>query len=224
VIGRIAEEGAELAAVLVDPVQLPPSPEGMRRLQAAARTAGAVFILDESKTGFRVHLGGVQGLYGLRPDLVVLSKAIANGLPLAVVGGRRDLMRRADAVKIKGTYSNELAAVAAALATIARLREADAPRALAETGTRLLAGLNAVFAAHGVAAQLRAVPFHWPCMPFLHFPDGGQDGLRERFYRELVAAGVLMLPEHMNYVCLAHTEDDLAETFRRVERVLRRIL
>lgn len=226
-IALISAERSELAAVILDPVQLvSPFPENALRLQGAVQAIGAFFVLDESKTGFRVHLGGVQGAYGLKPDLTVLSKAIANGLPLALLGGRRDVMQRAADLKIKGTYSNELASVAAAIATISQLRDRDAPRALAATGERLIAGLNSVFQSRGLSKMVSAVPYFWPCMPYLHFARKPVDdiNLRENFYQELVAGGVLMLPEHMNYVCLAHTDADLQETFNRVDQTLGRIV
>jgi glutamate-1-semialdehyde 2,1-aminomutase len=226
-IALIGVESADLAAVILDPVQLcPPFAGNALRLQTAVNATGAVFVLDESKTCFRVNLGGIQGLYGLRPDMTVLSKAIANGFPLAVVGGRRGLMELVEEVKIKGTYSNELCSVAAAIATIGRLRDADGPKVLAAIGTRLLDGLNAVLASHGLAEFARAVPYHWPSMPYLRFSakDTTDAAFKDRFYSELIAAGVLMLPEHMNYVCLAHTDDDLEQTLGRVDRVLQRIL
>src|SRR2546428_828892 len=98
---------------------------GRRRRGGAAASrpppgtpAGAVLVLDEIKTAFRLALGGAAERYGLRPDLVVLGKALANGFPLAVVGGRADLMAGAGRTWISSTLATEGVALAAALATL----------------------------------------------------------------------------------------------------------
>jgi glutamate-1-semialdehyde 2,1-aminomutase len=177
-------------------------------LTRAIKDAGALLIFDESKTGFRVHLGGFQALYDVAGDLTVLSKALANGLPLAVVLGRRDLIALAQRARIKGTFGAETASIAAALATVETLAAEDAPRVLNETGTQLINGLNEVITSVGLQEHVSAVPYHWACMPYIRFTGSAQP-LEDAFFFGLVRRGVLMLRDHMSYVSLALTTADV---------------
>jgi glutamate-1-semialdehyde 2,1-aminomutase len=212
--------GPSLAAVVIDPVELqPPFAANAKSLVERARGVGALAVLDESKTGFRVSLQGVQGLYGVEPDMTILSKGIANGLPISVVIGSGEVIRLRNDVKIKGTYSNELSAVAAALATIQVLRETDLEATLWRRGRQLIDGLNRAFRRFGVADDMVAVPFHWPCMPYIWFRGGGSQ-LRADFHGQLLRRGVLMLPDHMNFVSLAHTAADIEDALTAAEDAL----
>ena len=202
--------GDKLAAVVVDPVQLRPPAAAVAavRLAQVVRDKGALLIFDESKTGFRVHLGGVQALYGMTADLTVLSKALANGLPLAAVLGRAELIAQARQARIKGTFCSETTAIAAAVATVETLQAADAPRTLNMLGTQLLDGLTDAIRSANLQGQIAAVPYHWPCMPYVHFTEDSQM-LRDAFYAGMLQRGVLMLRDHMNYISLALTHSDI---------------
>src|SRR5881296_1079102 len=144
------ERGREIAAVIVEPVAgnmgvVPPRPgflEGLRKLTLAH---DAVLIFDEVITGFRVAYGGAQELYGVRPDLTCLGKIIGGGLPVGAYGGTRAIMERVaplGAVYQAGTLSGNPLAVAAGLATLARLREGDVYRRLDALGAELERGLG----------------------------------------------------------------------------------
>jgi glutamate-1-semialdehyde 2,1-aminomutase len=216
--------GDQLAAILLDPVQLRPplDQEVARRLSEFAQGTGALLILDESKTGFRVHLGGAQRLYGVHPDLTVLSKALANGFPLAVVLGNDALLQTADSARIKGTFRYELASITAAIATTQELQRVDAPTHLVATGEKLLAGLNETFDSVGLREHVRAVPYHWPCMPFIQFAPEAQNLVND-YYSGMLTQGVLLMKSHMNYISLALTEIDVATVINASVKVLRRI-
>ena len=92
-----AQRGSEIAAVIVEPVTgnmncIAPRPGFLEALREVCDQSGAVLIFDEVMTGFRVGLGGVQGLYGVRPDLTTLGKVLGGGLPVGAFGGRADIM------------------------------------------------------------------------------------------------------------------------------------
>jgi len=171
-------------------------------LSSALREAGALLVFDESKTGFRTHLGGAQALYGVAADITVLSKALANGLPLAVVLARRQLIELAQQARIKGTFGAETVSIAAALATVEILRSMDAPKLLNQRGAELIEGLSNVIKHLGLQEHVAALPYQWPCMPYVHF-SGEKRGLQDAFHRGLVDRGVLMLRDHMSYISLA---------------------
>src|ERR1043166_4153581 len=118
----IRARAPRLAAVVVEPVIVSePTREWLQMLRAETQRAGAVLILDEIKTAFRLAIGGAVARYHLEPppDLVVIGKAMANGFPLAAVGGRRDIMADANRTWISSTLATEGVSLAAARATLA---------------------------------------------------------------------------------------------------------
>jgi glutamate-1-semialdehyde 2,1-aminomutase len=139
----------EVAAVLCEPIAanmglVPPDDGFLGFLREEADRAGALLVLDEVITGFRVGRGGAQGLYGVEPDLTIMGKVLGGGLPLAAYGGRRSLMERvapAGDVYQAGTLSGNPLAVAAGLATLEEL-DAEAYARLRELTNALAAGLR----------------------------------------------------------------------------------
>src|SRR5207244_2310374 len=152
------ERGLEIAAVIVEPVAgnmgvVPPRPGFLEGLREITRAHDAVLIFDEVITGFRVAYGGAQELYGVRPDLTCLGKVIGGGLPVGAYGGARRLMSHVaplGAVYQAGTLSGNPLAVAAGLATLARLRDRDVYRRLDALGAELERGLGSGAAKAGV--------------------------------------------------------------------------
>lgn len=147
----------EFAALLVEPIAanmgvVPPREGFLELLRERADATGALLVFDEVITGFRVARGGAQELYGVTPDLTIMGKIVGGGLPAAAYGGRRDLMERiapAGDVYQAGTLSGNPVAVAAGLATLAKLDAAAYDR-LASTTNRLAQGLRDAAAAAGV--------------------------------------------------------------------------
>jgi glutamate-1-semialdehyde 2,1-aminomutase len=140
----------DIAAVIVEPVAgnmglVLPEPgflEGLRRLTSAA---GCLLVFDEVMTGFRVHPGGAQALYGVTPDLTTLGKVIGGGLPVGAYGGRRDVMELvapAGPVYQAGTLSGNPLAMTAGIETLGVLAEPGVWDELERVGARLEAGLS----------------------------------------------------------------------------------
>ncbi len=154
-----ARLGDEVAAVLVEPVAanmglVPPADGFLAGLRRRCDEHGALLVLDEVITGFRVGPAGAQGMYGVTPDLSLFGKVVGGGLPLAAVGGRADLMDElapVGSVYQAGTLSGNPLATAAGLAVLSLLDD-DAYARLDATATRLVDGLAAALA--GVAAQV----------------------------------------------------------------------
>ena len=139
----IRAAGDRLAAVVIEPLVVhEPSREWLETVRAEAERAGAVLIFDEIKTAFRLAIGGAAERWDVRPDLAVLGKALANGFPLAVVGGRADLMDLVSRTWISSTLATEAVALAAAQATLAVFAAEDVCGHLHRVGTRLLHGLH----------------------------------------------------------------------------------
>src|SRR6185295_14341119 len=158
------ESGASIAAVIVEPIAgnmnlVPPVPGFLEGLRSLCDRHGALLILDEVMTGFRVGWGGAQSLLGIRPDLTTLGKVIGGGLPLAAYAGPRELMRRiapAGPVYQAGTLSGNPLAVAAGRAALAELSKDDpCPYdALERTGARLQQGIEEAGRRHSIACRV----------------------------------------------------------------------
>jgi glutamate-1-semialdehyde 2,1-aminomutase len=137
---------------------VPPDPGFLELVAETARANGALLVLDEVISGFRVARGGAQELLAARADLTILGKVLGGGLPAAAFGGRRELMERlapVGDVYQAGTLSGNPLAVAAGLATLAQL-DAGAYARLAATTEQLAAGLRE--AAGDVPVQVASVP------------------------------------------------------------------
>jgi glutamate-1-semialdehyde 2,1-aminomutase len=227
-VAAIEANAAELAAVIVEPVQrsTPPRPGFLQALREATARHGVVLIFDEMVTGFRVHLGGAQALYNIKPDLATYGKVIGGGLPLAAVAGREDLMdylspRRADKlgyVYMSGTLNGNALAAAAGMATLDVLQAPGSFEALEQVSQRLRDGLTEAVA----AARAPAVVLGEGAMAGVLFAEGdpfdpataaaSDPALRGRVEAGMVSRGVLANLPAKFYVSTAHTEADVDAT------------
>jgi glutamate-1-semialdehyde 2,1-aminomutase len=204
----VAEAGPRLAAVVIEPVvERMPSPQWATRARSLCDAAGAVLIFDEIKTGFRLRTGGYQELASVTPDVATFGKALANGYPLAVVAGRRELMLAARDTWISSTLAGEATALAAAWAVLDWHEQADICDALASTGRELREGVQAAIEASGIGGvSLDGIDPMW----LMRFDEPK----RETRFLELAAQeGVLFKRGAYNYASIAHDE----ETIREVE-------
>ena len=168
----------------------------------------------EIKTAFRVAIGGAAERYGVRPDLAVLGKAIANGFPLAVVGGRADLMAGVARTWISSTLATESVALAAAQATLEVFAHEDVCGHLHRMGTRLLHGLHRLHRKH---ADLVTGVGGIAEMCFLHFAS---ENISRDVARGCAARGLLFKRSAYNFVSLAHDEETIDRTLELLEEVL----
>jgi len=230
------ERGREIAAVIVEPVAgnmgvVPPRPGFLEGLREVTRTHDAVLIFDEVITGFRVAYGGAQELYGVRPDLTCLGKVIGGGLPVGAYGGSRQLMSHVaplGAVYQAGTLSGNPLAVAAGLATLARLRDRDAYRRLETLGAELERGLR-------VGAERARVPLTvnrvgsmltgFFCeAPVTDYASATRSDTKRyaRYFHGMLERGVFLAPSQFEaaFVSLAHTDADIASAVRAASEAL----
>jgi glutamate-1-semialdehyde 2,1-aminomutase len=161
-VEAFAAAGDQIAAVLVEPIAanmgvVPPTPAFLAALRAETRRAGALLVLDEVMTGFRVHRGGATGLWSLEPDLLTFGKVLGGGLPAAAYGGPAELLGLVapeGPVYQAGTLSGNPLATAAGLATLSLLDD-DAYRHLDRLAVALCDGLTEAFEAAGVPARIQ---------------------------------------------------------------------
>ncbi len=214
----IREAGDRLAVVVIEPVVVvEPTREWLETVRAETTRVGAVLVFDEIKTAFRIALGGAAERYGIRPDLAAVGKALANGFPLAAVGGRADLMAGAARTWISSTLATEAVALAAAQATLDVFVRDDVCGHLHRVGTRLLHGLHHLHREHG--DQVTGVGGIAE-MCFLHFST---DRVSANVARGCAARGLLFKRTAYNFVSLAHDEATIDRTLAVLEEVLKTI-
>lgn len=214
----IRAAGDGLAAVIVEPVIEYQAPrEWFEVLQREVRVRGALLIVDEVKTACRLAIGGATERYRLDPDLVVVGKAIANGFPLAAVGGRREVMAGVHRTWISSTLATEFVSLAAAHATLTVMARDNVPTGLHERGMRLLEGLERLAHAHpALVAGARGLPE----MCFLAFRD---EAVSARVARGAARRGVLFKRSAYNFVSLAHDAGSIDLVLGALEETLREL-
>ncbi len=217
--------GAEIAGVIMEPMlcntgAIAPRPGYLEGVREACTRHGSILIFDEVICGFRVGLGGAQGLFGVRPDLSIFAKAIAGGFPLAALAGRRDLMELLVTKRVMhgGTYNSNVPCVAAAIATLKTLA-ADGGRCYATMtakGERLMEGLRRLSRDHkqNLLVQGLGTVFH-PAFTDLPKLESYRQFLaadaqkRTRFTALLHEAGVRTTARGTWFLSTAHTEADV---------------
>jgi len=219
--------GDETAAIIMTPFGHPnhqkmeePNPGFLEGARDLADKYGAVLIYDEIRTAFRLRMGGAQELYGVTPDLTVLGKAIANGYPISVVTGKKDvMMAAADKLFISSTFFPNSKGFVAALKTIEILERDKVLENIWEKGDRFIEKIRALLDKYAVGAELTGVaPMFY--ITFEKDETGAYKGKRKDFYTQLIRKGFFFSPYHHAYISFRHTEEDLTLTLTAIEESL----
>lgn len=225
-----------IAAVIVEPVAgnmgvVPALPAFLQRLRELCTRDGSLLILDEVITGFRVGWHGAQAIYRITPDLTCLGKIVGGGLPVGAYGGRRDLMQRVaplGPVYQAGTLSGNPLAMAAGIATLARLRLPGTYESLEQLGARLETGLAAAARAAGIPYTSNRVGSmltgFFSDAPVADYTSAKRaDTTRyARFFHAMLDHGVYFAPSQFEaaFVSLAHSPDDVDRTIAAAREVM----
>ena len=215
----IAEHGENIACFMSSPYHHPvlednqmPAEGYWAHVEAVCRAKGIVLIVDDVRAGFRLHLAGSNVAFGFAPDLICFGKAIANGHPLAALVGTDALKQAASEVFYTGTQFYSGAPMAAALATMDELAQADAPARLRATGEKLNAGLVEAASNHG----FELVASGPPAMPYYRIANVDR-ATHMAWVDECVRRGVYLLGYHNHFLSLAHANADLEHTWEAAE-------
>jgi glutamate-1-semialdehyde 2,1-aminomutase len=227
----------KLAAVIVEPVAgnmgvVLPEPGYLAGLRELCTRFGALLIFDEVITGFRLGLGGAQGLFGVTPDLSRFGKIIGGGLPVGAFGGRKEVMDKLaplGPVYQAGTLSGNPLAVSAGLAVLSILEEEGTYERLERLGKRLGEGLRSAAEAAGVAATLNRVGSMMTLFfgngPILRFDDAAACDIQRfaAFHKGMLDKGIYLAPSafEATFVSLAHTEEQIDRTIESARIVFK---
>jgi glutamate-1-semialdehyde 2,1-aminomutase/spore coat polysaccharide biosynthesis protein SpsF len=210
----------EFAAMILEPAGAAEPPQGyLHGLIELAHRHGALVIFDEIITGFRWSLGGAQARYGVTPDLACFGKAMGNGMPIAAVVGRADIMRLMEDIFFSGTFGGEALSIAAAIATIDKMEREDVTGWLWQTGGELMSAVRVKIAAVGLDEVVKLVGAPpWAILQYRDHAKASKEAIKTLLLRELIAAGVLINASHN--LCFAHTPADIARVLAGYEHAL----
>jgi glutamate-1-semialdehyde 2,1-aminomutase len=235
----IEAHAKDLACVIVEPVAgnmgvVPPAPDFLPALRELTRVCGALLIFDEVITGFRVHYGGAQALFGVTPDLTCLGKIIGGGLPVGAYGGRRDIMRwiaPAGPVYQAGTLSGNPLAVTAGIETLKALRAPGVYKKLDAKAAALADGL-------GKAAKQAGVPLtqtrvgsmlcgFFTNQPVVDYASAKQSDAQRyaKFFRGMLERGIYFAPSQFEaaFLSTAHNDADINKTVAASRAVFKQL-
>jgi len=220
--------GAQIAGVIVEPVVgnmgcVPPAPGFLQALREITARHGALIIIDEVMTGFRVAFGGAQQLYGIRPDLTTLGKVIGGGLPIGAYGGRADIMSRvapAGPIYQAGTLSGNPLAVAAGLAMLHYLK--SHPETYEQLETRSAAICTAAPPGTTVNRVGSMFTIFFTNEPVTNWETAKKSDTQRfgAFHRKMLERGIYLAPSQFEaaFVSAAHTEQDVSKTVEAFQR------
>jgi glutamate-1-semialdehyde aminotransferase len=202
-------QAGDIAAIAIDVQVTPPEPGYLAWLRDLAHEIGALLIFDEIVTGFRMANGGAQKYFAVTPDLAVFAKGIANGMPLAVVAGKAEVMASMTDALISITYGGEALSLAAAKATLETYRSEPVIATMWARGRQLRDGLT-------VAAQAAGLPsavVGYDPMTAMRFEGLAREVEADAWgylLQEMAQRGVLLRRGGLNFVSYSHTEAEIA--------------
>ena len=209
----------DTACVILEPVVFEaPKDNFLHRLKEVCTRNGTLLIFDEMWTGFRLALGGAQEYFGVQADLMCYSKAIANGMPLSVLAGRRDVMSLCDRdVFFFTTFGGEALSLSAARATIQELRDKRVPEYLVRQGKKIKDGYNTIARELGMA-YTSCDGFDCRTIVTFDASAGNPLELKSFMQQELIRRGILWGGFHnMSY---SHSDQDIEYTLSAYREVL----
>ena len=229
-----AKVGDEIACVIIEPVVgnmnlVVPHMAFLQTLRDLCTKHGTVLIFDEVMTGFRVHLGGAQALFNIKPDMTTLGKVIGGGMPVGAFGGRKDIMQclaPLGAVYQAGTLSGNPVAVTAGLTTLKQIQAPGFHKKLAAQTKKLVDGLVAAAKQAGVVFSAQNVGG----MFGLYFSEQCPNSFAEvmltdkekfnKFFHLMLDAGVYFGPSafEAGFVSIAHSDEDIAFTIAAAKK------
>jgi len=209
-----------VAALILEPfIFEAPAPGFLEELAQVCKENGTLLIFDEMWTGFRIAVGGAQEYFGVTPDLAVYSKACANGMPIAFLTGRSDVMELLNSqVFSYTTFGGEALSLAACKATINELRDKNVPQYLDEKGALLKDGYNQIAIEFGMDKYTRCIGYN--CRSMVTFTPEAGNGLEVKalMQQEMIKRGVLWAGFHN--MCFSHSDEDIRYTLSAYRDVM----
>src|SRR5215472_7379470 len=234
-----AEHKDKIAAVIVEPVAanmgvVLPKEGFLQGLRDLTRKNGALLIIDEVITGFRLHNGSAQTLFGVEGDLTTMGKIIGGGVPVAAYGGHAELMNNVaplGPVYQAGTLAGNPLAMCAGIATLHELAKPGLYDAITANARRLVHGLKNALAAAGINAQLNSIgslsTIFFAREPVTNYAGAKRADIKlyALYFREMLNRGIFLAPSQFEatFISASHTAADIDRTIAATQEVLKSI-
>jgi glutamate-1-semialdehyde 2,1-aminomutase len=234
-----SEHKDKIAAVIIEPIAanmgvVEPEAGFLAGLRELTKRNGALLIVDEVITGFRMHYGAAQQLLGVQADLTTLGKIIGGGLPVAAYGGSAELMNHVaplGPVYQAGTLAGNPLAMRAGIATLKQLSRAGLYEGIHEQAGWLVAGLRQALAESGVTGRVNATgslaTLFFTSQPVRNYSDAKRSDTKRyaRFFREMLDRGIFLAPSQFEaaFVSAAHTSENISRTIAAARESLQAI-
>jgi glutamate-1-semialdehyde 2,1-aminomutase len=226
----------QIAAVIVEPVagnmgMIPPAAGFLEGLREVTAVDGALLVFDEVMTGFRVHPGGAQTLFGVKPDLTALGKVIGGGLPVGAYGGRRDIMALvapAGPMYQAGTLSGNPLAMTAGIETLKILQQPGVWDGLEQAGAQLLAGLQAAAQKAGIPVTANRLGtmfgLFFQAGPVVNWDTAVQSNTKRfgQYFQAMLKNGIYLAPSQFEagFISTAHGQTEIEATIAAAEKAM----
>jgi glutamate-1-semialdehyde 2,1-aminomutase len=234
-----SKHAGKIAAIIVEPVAanmgvVLPETDFLKGLREITRRNGALFIVDEVITGFRLRNGSVEELLGVEADLTTLGKIIGGGVPVAAYGGRAELMDHVaplGPVYQAGTLAGNPLAMSAGVAALKQLNRPGVYEDITQNARRLVLGLRAELADAGIPARINAIgslsTIFFADQPVRNYADAKRSDpkLYARFFREMLDRGIFLAPSQFEaaFLSASHTSADIDRTLAAARESLQAI-
>lgn len=210
----------EIAGIIMEPVgAIRPENQFLERVRAITEEKGIVLIFDELFTGFRWSLGGAQEYFNIIPDIACFGKAIANGMPVSCICGKREFMDQFDRVFYSGTYLAETLSLAAVIATLKKLKSHHVHAHIRELGQYMIDKFSALVEKHDIGDTVSIIGY--PFKSVVNLADGKHhtsSELKSYFQQECAKRGVLFIGYHL--VSLSHSKEHIDFTLDAYDEIL----
>jgi glutamate-1-semialdehyde 2,1-aminomutase len=227
----------QIAGLIVEPVAgnmgvVPPQPGFLEGLRKLTTEYGTVLIFDEVMTGFRVHKGGAQTLYNIKPDLTTLGKVIGGGLPVGAYGGKKEIMQLVaplGPMYQAGTLSGNPLAMSAGITALSLIREEAVWRKLDQAAAKLEAGVASAAKQAGISIQQTRVGTMFTTFFSETKPVGwntvkvADKVLFGKFFQKMLENGVYLAPSQFEagFISTLHTDEIIDKTIEAVTESFR---
>lgn len=210
---------SSIACIILEPVVFEePKENFLYHLREICTKNNIILIFDEMWTGFRMHLGGAQKYFGVEADLACFSKAVANGMPLSVLTGKKEIMRLLEKdVFFFTTFGGETLSLAAAKATIEEMKEKNVAEYISEQGSKLINGYNETAKKLGMD-YTKCTGLNSRSIVTFDTYIGNPLEIKSFVQQEMIKRGIIWSGFHN--ICYSHSDDDIAYTLRVYEEVL----
>lgn len=213
------ENKNEIAAVIMEPIGIEePNEDFLKKVEELTHDNGALLIFDEIVTGFRMALGGAQEYFGVTPDLACFGKAMANGMPLSALVGKREVMKEFESVFFSLTFGGETLSLAASLATINEIKEKNVIQRIWKQGNKLKEGYNELAKKFGISSYTKCLG--WgprTVIQFLNEKGNEWLDLKSLFQQEVIKRDILWIYHLLSY---SHSNEDIKRTLEAYAEVL----